>query len=51
MGDEMGRGDELPRELDEQQAVAVTDGILDGGHYDSEPCSEDLDRRSLTVSA
>ena len=26
---------------------AVTDGILDGGHYDSELAPEDLERRTL----
>ena len=33
-------------ELDDDGMAAVTDGILDGGHYDSEPSPADAGRRS-----
>jgi hypothetical protein len=37
--------DEIEERLDERDALAVTQGILDGGHYDAEPSPEDAARR------
>ena len=46
MADQTRPYDEIVRTLGEDGAEAVTDGILGGGHYDSEPAPEDLERRT-----
>ena len=52
MGDEMRRLDDIVDELDQRRrAEAITEGILGGGHYDSEPAPEDLQRRPLAPTS
>jgi hypothetical protein len=42
MGEEMRRLDDIVYELDQRRrAEAITEGILGGGHYDSDPSPDD----------
>ena len=46
MADATRRDDETVDPSGRDRAEAMTDGILGGGHYDSEPAPEDQERRT-----